>query len=305
MAAQKLSPQELAAAQRRLEVLATCMAPGEHIAGMAMGTEQATGHAGVIAVTDRQIAFIGQPGGETQLFCPLDDIELVGYESLGGAARMSVTAQGRVTTWRDIIPIERAAEISQLIENKGAMAKAVAPPMAAMQAPIGTQVTQAQPPPTAVTSTGGVSVQRYGPAPSEIVLPEARPEPARPASSQDQKPGLMDRAKSFVKDLGNDPGASPSTRSSTTSTRSTSSGLGQRNALRVVAGGSILVGLLATALGGIVLLWIIVAAVGVGMGVTAYQRNRRTIRDSVTEGLAIGGIIVGGLSLLIAITQII
>jgi hypothetical protein len=291
MAALKLSDAERAAAERRLEVLAGCLAPGERLAGMAMGTEQATGVSGIIAVSNRQILFVGKPAGELQLFCPLENIELVGYEDLGGAARLSVTAQGRVTTWRDIMPTTRAAELSQLVENRGAMAQAVMPPVEAV-AGLG-----AYEQPTSVVSAGDVSVQRYGPAPSEIVMPDTQAQ-REAAPKREWERDWKDKSRDFFRSLTNDPGST----SQPTYGGGTRPSFGVRSKLRLLAVGSIIVGLISTGRWRIEV-WIVLAAIAIAMGMSAYGQNRRSVRDTMTEGLAIGGILVGGISLTIALLR--
>ncbi len=296
MAIARLSEAERSNSQHRLAVLAGCLAPGERLVGLIFGVEQVTNHAGLIAVTDRQILFIGQSDGSTQLFCPLEQIELVGYEDVGGAARLSVTASGRVTTWRDIIPPGRAAEISQLVENQGAMARAVSPPPATVapgSMPAGSPLIQTE---------GDVSVYHAAPRPSEIVIPEAQ--------TEQQSLGL--RARNFFGDLLNDPGSRsiPKTQSRYTSTSTTktprTSGSNFTFDARLMTLG---LAVLSIVLGFIALgRWlftakVIFSALGIFVGYVAYERNRRTNRDRITEIVAGIGMIVSGVVLVLEIVR--
>lgn len=308
MAALKLSDNERSVAGRQMTVLAGILAPGERLVGLAAGTENATGHWGLVAVTDRQVMFVGQPSGETQLVCPLDAIELVGYEDLGGLARLSVTAGGRVTTWRDV-PTMRAAEIAQLVENRGAMARAVAPPVSAAPGiaagpPIGTAVSDAQPAaaPASVVSAGEVAVYRSTPSPSEIYIPEAQPAAYQPPTQPGEDQDTRSKVSSFFRDLFNDPGArmTPRTAGRTGPSIGSPGASETMMMLRLSALGSIAVALASLALRWFAI-WVVAAALAVGLGYWVYQQNRRRLRDQLTEGMAAAGIIIGAVSLALAI----
>jgi hypothetical protein len=288
MAIAKLTEAERVNAQQRLNVLAGCLGPDERLLGLTFGTEQATGHPGIIAVTDRQMLFIGQMDGSTQLFCPLDQIDLVGYEDIGGSARLSVTAGGRVTTWRDIIPPVRAAEITGLVERRGeATAVASYAPVSGMQ------------------STGDVAVYHHAPAPNEIVLD---PAPAAPPSPGPARPtDWRSRAKSFFQDLWNDPSeratSSPTgayteaygypQRDHAPVTRASS---GTRDKLRAAGAIAVVLGVAAFFVS-FFYMEILVSAAAIGLGYWAHAQNRRSMRDSVTEGLAAGGMVLGGVAM--------
>lgn len=291
MALAKLTEVERVNAQQRLGVLAGCLAPDEVLMGLTFGTEQATGHPGLIAVTDRQMLFIGQLDGSTQLFCPLGQIDLVGYEDIGGSARLSVTAGGRVTTWRDIIPPMRAAEISGLVERKGE-ATAVASsyvPVAGMQ------------------STGDVAVYHHAPAPQEIVLD---PPPVAPPSSPTPAPATdwRSRTRSFFQDLWNDPAerSVPAPRPGTYSDAygypqhspapATRASNATRDKLRVAAAIGVVLGIAAFFVGWFYL-EILTSAAAIGLGYWAHSQNRRFMRESVTEGLASGAMVLGGVAM--------
>lgn len=293
MAISKLTEAERVNAQQRLTVLAGCLAPDEVLMGLTFGTEQATGHPGLIAVTDRQMLFIGQIDGSTQLFCPLAQIDLVGYEDIGGSARLSVTAGGRVTTWRDIIPPMRAAEISGLVERKGeatAVASGYAP-VAGMQ------------------STGDVAVYHHAPAPDEIVLdPAPVAPPSAPAPSSAPATDWRSRTRTFFQDLWNDPGER-STTAPRPGTYSDAYGYPQhspapaargsnatRDKLRAGAAIGVVLGIAAFFVGWFYL-EILTSAAAIGLGYWAHNQNRRFMRESVTEGLASGAMVLGGVAM--------
>jgi hypothetical protein len=291
MAIAKLTEAERVNAQQRLAVLAGCLAPDEVLMGLTFGTEQATGHPGLIAVTDRQMLFIGQLDGSTQLFCPLGQIDLVGYEDIGGSARLSVTAGGRVTTWRDIIPPVRAAEISGLVERKGEA----------------TVVASGYAPVAGMQSTGEVAVYHHAPPPEEIVLD---PAPVAPPSAPAPVPATdwRSRTRSFFQDLWNDPAERsavaprPGTYSDAygypqhSPSAVTTSSSKTRDKLRAAAAVGVVLGIAAFFVGWFYL-EILTSAAAIGLGYWAHGQNRRTLRESVTEGLASGAMVLGGVAM--------